>query len=128
MPATSHFSVLGDPLLKMSSADHKSVEINRMSSSATHQSKQKGSTSNVQVILRARPLSDKEKANNVPIGLTADCEKKEVNVAVAHRNMASTKTYSFDSVYNQFSKQKEVIQSTTIIRSEPILASSPSGN
>jgi hypothetical protein len=63
---------------------------------------------NIGVIVRARPLSDEEKAADTPVVLSCDPKRKEVLVSASVRHKTTRKTYTYDKVYGQFATQEEV--------------------
>ncbi|EKX52236.1 hypothetical protein GUITHDRAFT_65383, partial [Guillardia theta CCMP2712] len=69
-------------------------------------------TSCVQVVVRVRPMNDKEqKGNTLPV-VTASTEKKEVTVIRGAGNRQQRTTYNFDDVLTSFSTQQEVFDTT----------------
>jgi hypothetical protein len=67
-----------------------------------------GGRQRVQVVVRCRPLNKREKEAGVKSILNCNAEDKEVKVGMKNR----PKTYTFDKVYGQYSKQAEVYDQT----------------
>jgi chromosomal replication initiation ATPase DnaA len=66
----------------------------------------------VQVVVRMRPLNEREqKGNTLPV-VTASTEKKEVVVIKGAGNRQQRTTYNFDNVLGSLSSQEEVFQQT----------------
>ena len=66
----------------------------------------------IQVVVRLRPMSDREsKTNTLPV-VTASTEKKEVTVIKGSGNRTLRNTFAFDNVFTSFSTQKEVFDET----------------
>lgn len=84
------------------SSDHR-----RMSSSYNHEALSSPTSTNVQVAVRCRPLNSREKATGR--GAVVQCKPNSNEVAVVKR-----KTYTFDSVFGQYSTQRDVF--TSVVR------------
>ena len=68
--------------------------------------------SGIQVVVRLRPMSQRElKGNTLPV-VTASTDKKEVTVIKGTGARTLRNTYGFDNVFTSFSTQKEVFDST----------------
>ena len=68
--------------------------------------------SGIQVVVRLRPMSQRElKGNTLPV-VTASTDKKEVTVIKGTGARTLRNTYAFDNVFTSFSTQKEVFDST----------------
>lgn len=67
------------------------------------------STCPVQVVVRTRPLNDRERSENAR-NVFSFPSKREIAVALKGKNV--TKTYTFDTVYPPDSTQAEVYEST----------------
>ncbi len=68
--------------------------------------------SGVQVVVRLRPMSERElKGNTLPV-VTASTEKKEVTVIKGSGARTLRSTFAFDDVFTSFSTQKEVFDQT----------------
>ena len=70
-----------------------------------------GSTA-VQVVVRMRPLNDREKKGNTLPVITANTEKREVMAIKGAGNRQQRTTYHFDRVLGTMSSQEEVFQQT----------------
>eukprot|EP00961_Rhodomonas_salina_P000450 6087-Rhodomonas_salina.1 len=71
----------------------------------------------VQVVVRVRPMNEKEqKGNTLPV-VTASTEKKEVTVIRGSGQRQQRTTFNFDNVLTSFSTQEEVFSQTI----EPVL-------
>jgi hypothetical protein len=69
-------------------------------------------SASVQVVVRMRPLNEREqKGNTLPV-VTASTEKKEVVVIKGAGNRQQRTTYNFDNVLGSLSSQEEVFQQT----------------
>ena len=69
-------------------------------------------STSVQVVVRMRPLNDREKKGNTLPVVTASTEKKEVVVIKGAGNRQQRTTYNFDNVLGTLSSQEEVFQQT----------------
>ena len=68
--------------------------------------------SSIQVVVRLRPMSERElKGNALPV-VTASTEKKEVTVIKGSGARTLRSTFAFDDVFTSFSTQKEVFDQT----------------
>ena len=68
--------------------------------------------SGIQVVVRLRPMSERElKGNTLPV-VTASTEKKEVTVIKGSGARTLRSTFAFDDVFTSFSTQKEVFDQT----------------
>ena len=68
--------------------------------------------SGIQVVVRLRPMSERElKGNALPV-VTASTEKKEVTVIKGTGARTLRNTFAFDNVFTSFSSQKEVFDQT----------------
>mmetsp|Transcript_13269 Transcript_13269/g.49619 ORF Transcript_13269/g.49619 Transcript_13269/m.49619 type:complete len:247 (-) Transcript_13269:15-755(-) len=66
----------------------------------------------IQVVVRLRPMSEREqKGNTLPV-VTASTEKKEVTVIKGAGTRTLRSTFKFDNVFTSFSTQKEVFDQT----------------
>ena len=75
-------------------------------------------STSVQVVVRMRPLNERElKGNTLPV-VTASTEKKEVMVCKGAGNRQQRTTYNFDNVLGTMSSQEEVFQQTI----QPVIA------
>ena len=66
----------------------------------------------MQVVVRMRPLSEREKKGNTLPVVTASTEKKEIVVIRGAGNRQQRTTYNFDNVLGTQSSQEEVFQQT----------------
>ena len=68
--------------------------------------------SNIQVVVRLRPMSERElKGNTLPV-VTASTEKKEICVIKGAGARTLRNTFAFDNVFTSFSTQREVFEQT----------------
>lgn len=63
---------------------------------------------NVRVVVRCRPLNDKEKEMNTPIAVKCDEVRGTVTVGQSDRSSDSPKVFTFDRVFGPESKQVDV--------------------
>jgi kinesin family protein 11 len=71
-----------------------------------------GEQSGIQVVVRLRPMSDRElKGNTLPV-VTASTEKREVTVIKGTGARTLRNTFAFDNVFTSFSTQQEVFDQT----------------
>jgi kinesin family protein 11 len=84
--------------------ERKSTE----SPSASGTGTDEGGRQRVQVVVRCRPLNKREKEEGTASILSCNAETKEVKVGIKNR----PKTFTFDKVYGQFSKQAEIYEQT----------------
>ena len=69
-------------------------------------------STSVQVVVRMRPLNERElKGNTLPV-VTASTEKKEVTVIKGSGTRQQRTTYNFDNVLTSFSTQSDVFSQT----------------
>ena len=77
----------------------------------------------VQVVVRLRPMNEKElRGNTLPV-VTASTEAKSVTVIRGSGPRQMKTTYSFDNVFTSFSTQREVFEQTL----EPVIQDVLSG-
>ena len=62
----------------------------------------------IQVVVRLRPMSEREQKGNALPVVTASTEKKEVTVIKGAGTRTLRSTFKFDNVFTSFSTQKEV--------------------
>ena len=70
------------------------------------------SSSPVQVVVRLRPMNEKEKKNGTVPAITASTENKTVTVIKDKGSKQGRSSYSFDQVFTAFSTQEEVFEAT----------------
>jgi kinesin family member 11 len=63
---------------------------------------------NVQVVVRCRPLNAEEKKTGQPSVIICDTENKSVKLAYGPIGKKITKNFSFDRVFGMYSRQDEV--------------------
>ena len=66
----------------------------------------------IQVVVRLRPMNDKEKAVGVLPVVTAKTQEKTVTVIKGKGRKQIKSSYSFDNVFTAFSTQEEVFEAT----------------
>lgn len=69
-----------------------------------------GSSTNVQVAVRCRPINAEEKKLNQPSAVTCDIESKSVAVNFGAPGKKVAKNYTFDMLFGMYSTQDEVFQ------------------
>jgi len=69
-------------------------------------------TANVQVVLRCRPINERELKLNTPRVLMTNSLKKTVDIEQNVKGKSQRKTYTFDQVYNGDSLQEDVYNTT----------------
>lgn len=63
---------------------------------------------NVQVVVRCRPLNNEEKKSGQPSAVTCDLESKTIKVAYGPAGKKVMKSFAFDKVFGTYSRQDEV--------------------
>ncbi|XLR10658.1 hypothetical protein S83_038596, partial [Arachis hypogaea] len=69
---------------------------------------EKDSETNVQVLLRCRPLSDDEQKSNVPKVVTCNENKREVTVMQTLANKQIDRVFTFDKVFGPKAQQRSI--------------------
>ena len=82
-----------------------------------------GTACSVQVVVRVRPMNEREQKTNALPVVTASTEAKTVTVIRGSGTRQIRTTYSFDDVLTSFSTQKEVFEQTL----EPVIQDVLSG-
>lgn len=72
----------------------------------------------VRVVVRVRPMNDKELKNNTLPVVTGSTDKREVTLIRGVGQRQIRQTYNFDSVFTSFSSQAEVFQTIHPLISE----------
>eukprot|EP00959_Pyramimonas_sp_CCMP1952_P025120 527172-Pyramimonas_sp.AAC.2 len=67
---------------------------------------------NIQVVVRVRPFSEKEKENKTLPVVTASSENKEVTIIKGTGPRQQRSTFKFDSVYTSFTTQQQIFDET----------------
>jgi kinesin family protein 11 len=66
----------------------------------------------VRVVVRVRPLNDKEtKSNALPV-VTASSQRNELTLVKGISSKATRHTFNFDNVFTSFSSQQEIFEQT----------------
>lgn len=68
--------------------------------------------SSVQVVVRLRPMNEKEKKHGTLPVVTASTQDKTVTVIKGHGSRQIRSCFSFDNVFTAFSSQEEVFEET----------------
>lgn len=66
---------------------------------------------NVQVVVRCRPLNGEERKSNQPCVAVCEPESKSVKVAYGPMGKKIQKSFNFDKVFGVYSRQEEVFDS-----------------
>lgn len=69
-------------------------------------------SSSVQVVVRLRPLNDREKKHGTLPVISASTNDKTVTVIRGQGSRQARSSYKFDNVFTAFSTQEEVFDST----------------
>jgi len=69
-------------------------------------------TASVQVVIRLRPLNDKEKKHGTLPVVSASTNEKTVTVIKGQGSRQVKTSYKFDNVFTAFSSQEEVFEAT----------------
>ena len=69
-------------------------------------------TSSVQVVVRLRPLNEKEKSHGTLPVVSASTNEKTVTVIKGQGSRQVKASYKFDNVFTAFSTQEEVFEAT----------------
>jgi len=69
-------------------------------------------TATVQVVVRLRPINEREKKHGTIPVVTASSNSKTVTVVKGSGHRQARSSYSFDNVFSAFSSQEEVFQNT----------------
>jgi len=69
-------------------------------------------SSAIQVVVRLRPINEKEKRHGTVPVVTASTSDKTVTVIRGQGNRTVKSSYSFDNVFTSFSTQEEVFEVT----------------
>lgn len=78
---------------------------------------------NIQVVVRSRPLSEAEKAHNTPVVVQCNPKRKELTVNHGHRTKGGpSKSFQYDAVYGQFATQEEVFRGSVAPIIKEVLA------
>jgi kinesin family protein 11 len=70
------------------------------------------SSAGVQVVVRLRPLNEREKQHGTLPVISASTNDKTVTVIKGTGNRQARNTYAFDNVFTSFSTQEEVFDTT----------------
>ena len=87
------------------------VKTDRSAASASSASSG-GGGSNIQVVVRLRPMNDTEKRHGTLPVITAKTQQRSVTVIKGKGRKQSKSSYSFDNVFTAFSSQEEVFEAT----------------
>jgi len=88
------------------------VKTDRSAASASSARSSGGGGSNIQVVVRLRPMNDKEKRHGTLPVITAKTQQRSVTVIKGKGRKQSKSSYSFDNVFTAFSSQEEVFEAT----------------
>jgi kinesin family protein 11 len=72
----------------------------------------------VRVVVRVRPMNDRELKNNTLPVVTGSTDKREITLIRGVGQRQIRQTYNFDSVFTSFSSQSEVFQTIQPLISE----------
>ncbi len=70
------------------------------------------SSSSVQVVVRLRPMNEKEKKHGTLPVIKAKTQEKSVTVIKGQGSKKARSNYNFDNVFTAFSSQEEVFDAT----------------
>ena len=70
------------------------------------------SSSSVQVVVRLRPMNEKEKKHGTLPVIKAQTQEKSVTVIKGQGPRQARSNYNFDNVFTAFSSQQEVFDAT----------------
>lgn len=76
----------------------------------------------VRVVVRIRPLSDKERADGRTKVVTANSARKEIAIVNTEAATEGPRTFTFDQTYGDESTQREVYETTAAPIVESVLS------